>query len=294
VALAGVATAVTLFPILKKGNESLAPGLVAARILESATIFVGVALLLSVVTLRRDGTGTLVTSHALVALYDRIFLLGQSFIPAVCDVLLGFLLYASHLVPRGLALIGIAGGPVLVVGYLAVLFGAIDQHGSLAGLSALLVAGFEFSLGVYSSSRDSILGLSPHSSPRTDAHASAAGHLSRRRYRRENRQMLTRSRTELTSRIRARMRHTTPVSIMNAGSHVPRAARTLSWPPGRTRAPAPVAWHNRPSPTAPTPTSARRAIPNPLDPSRLAMQSSSGAPNGRSVRVDTLSPDRPA
>jgi hypothetical protein len=137
--------------MLKKQNESFALGLVAARILESATIFVGVAFLLSIVTLRQNGAGAegLVGSHALVALYDRIFLLGQSFMPAVCDLLLGTLLYRSRLVPRGLSLIGIVGGPLLIVGYLAVLFGAIDQHGALAGLSALPVAVFEFSLGIW-------------------------------------------------------------------------------------------------------------------------------------------------
>jgi hypothetical protein len=151
VALAGIATAVVLFPILKKQNETFALGLVAARILESATIFVGVAFLLSIVTLKQDGAGAgaLVTSHGLVILYNRIFLLGQSFMPAVCDVLLGFMLYKSHLVPRRLALIGIVGGPLLVIGYLAVLFNAIDQHGAVAGLAALPVAVFEFSLGVW-------------------------------------------------------------------------------------------------------------------------------------------------
>jgi hypothetical protein len=151
VAIAGIATAVILFPMLKKQNESFALGLVAARILESGTIFVGVAFLLSIVTLRQDGAGAgaLVTSHALVTLYDRIFLLGQSFMPAVCDLLLGILLYKSRLVPRGLSVIGIVGGPLLVVGYLAVLFGVIHQHGALAGLSALLVAVFEFSLGIW-------------------------------------------------------------------------------------------------------------------------------------------------
>jgi hypothetical protein len=151
VGLAGIATAVILFPILKKQNESLALGLVAARILESGTIFVGVAFVLSIVTLRQHGAGAeaLATSHALVALYDRIFLLGQSFMPAVCDLLLGFMLYRSNLVPRRLSMLGIVGAPVLVLGYLAILFGAIDQHGALAGLSALLVAVFEFSLGVW-------------------------------------------------------------------------------------------------------------------------------------------------
>lgn len=151
VALAGISTAVMLFPLLKKQNETLALGLVASRILESGTIFVGVAFILSVVTLRQNGVGAdaLVVSHTLVALYERIFLLGQSFMPAICDILLGFMLYKSRLVPRSLSLIGIIGGPVLIVGYLAVMFGLIGQHDTLAGMSAILVALFEFSLGVW-------------------------------------------------------------------------------------------------------------------------------------------------
>src|SRR5947209_10637360 len=40
VALAGIGTAVVLFPVLKKQNEAAALGLVASRILESGTIFV--------------------------------------------------------------------------------------------------------------------------------------------------------------------------------------------------------------------------------------------------------------
>jgi hypothetical protein len=151
VALAGIGTAVVLFPLLKRQNESLALGLVAARILESGTIFVGVAFLLSAVTLRQAGAGAdaLTTSHALVALYDRIFLLGQSFMPAICDLLLGFLLYKSRLVPRALSLIGIVGAPILVVGYIAVLFGLISRLAPLAALTAVPVALFEFSLGVW-------------------------------------------------------------------------------------------------------------------------------------------------
>ena len=150
VALAGIGTAVALFPVLKKQSEGFALGLVASRVLESATIFLGVAFLLSIVTLRRDGAGAgaLGTSHTLVILYNRIFLLGQSFMPAVCDLLLGVMLYQSRLVPRSLSRIGIVGAPILVAGYLAVLFGLIGQHDSLAGLSAFPVAIFEFSLGV--------------------------------------------------------------------------------------------------------------------------------------------------
>jgi len=149
VALAGIGTAVVLFPVLKKQNEAAALGLVASRVLEASTIFVGVAFLMSIVTLRQTGAGAgaLVTSHALATLYDRIFLLGPSFMPVVDDLLLGFLLYQSRLVPRGLSLIGIVGGPILLAGYLAVLFGLIGT--SQASITAVPVALFEFSLGVW-------------------------------------------------------------------------------------------------------------------------------------------------
>ncbi len=151
VALCGIGTAVVLFPVLRLQNEATALGLVAARILESGTIFVGVAFLLAIVTLRQAGAGAgaLPTSLALVSLYDRIFLLGQSFMPAVCDILLGFLLYKSRLVPRALSLIGIIGAPLLIVGYIAILFGIVDRISPLAALSAVPVALFEFSLGVW-------------------------------------------------------------------------------------------------------------------------------------------------
>ena len=151
VALAGISTAVVLYPVLRKQSETAALGLVAARILESGTIFVGVAFLLSVVTVKQAGAGpdALATGRAFVALYDRIFLLGQSFMPAICDLLLGFMLYRSRLVPRVLALIGMIGALPLIAGYIAMLFGLIGQHSALAGLSAVMVALFEFSLGIY-------------------------------------------------------------------------------------------------------------------------------------------------
>jgi hypothetical protein len=101
--------------------------------------------------LRQAGAGAdaLVASHTLVTLYDRIFLLGGSFLPAVDDLLLGFLLYKSRLVPRALSLIGIVGGPVLIAGFLAVIFGVIGPDAPLRALSALPVFLFELSLGIW-------------------------------------------------------------------------------------------------------------------------------------------------
>ncbi len=151
VALAGIGTAVVLFPVLKKQNEGLALGFVGSRVLEASTIFAGVAFLLTIVSLRQAGVGAdaLVIGHTLVTMYDRIFLIGQSFMPAVNDLLLGILLYQSRLVPRVLPLIGIVGAALLVAGDIAVLFGLIGQHAPSTALAALPVALFEFSLGIW-------------------------------------------------------------------------------------------------------------------------------------------------
>jgi hypothetical protein len=149
VALAGIGTAVALFPVLKRQNEGIAMAFVGNRVLEAATIFAGVACLLTVVTLRQAGAGAdaLVTSHTLVAMYNRTFLIGQSFLPAVDDLLLGILLYQSRLVPRVLPVLGLIGVPLLVAGDLAVLFGFVGT--SQAAITALPIALFEFSLGVW-------------------------------------------------------------------------------------------------------------------------------------------------
>lgn len=151
VALSGIITSIILYSILKRQNETLALGLVAARILEASTIFVGVSFILGAVTLHQQGAGesSITMSHALVALYDRIFVLGQSFMPAIDDILLGVLLYQSRLVPRWLSVIGIVGAFPLFAGYFALLFGFIERSSPLTGASAIMVAFFEFTLGIY-------------------------------------------------------------------------------------------------------------------------------------------------
>src|SRR6185312_12919007 len=83
VGLAGIGAAVALFPVLKRQNEGVALGLVGSRVLEAATIFAGVAIILSIVSLRQAGAGAgaLGVSHTLVTMYNRTFLVGQSTMP---------------------------------------------------------------------------------------------------------------------------------------------------------------------------------------------------------------------
>jgi hypothetical protein len=157
VALAGISTAVVLFPVLKRQSETAALGLVTARLLESALIVVSVVSLLTVVTLRNDVAGTagadsasIVTAgHSLVAVYNWTFLLSQAFLPVIVDLLLGYLLYRSGLVPRILPIIAFVGAPLLFANDIAVFFGVYEKGSLLDGLAAMPVALFEFSFGVY-------------------------------------------------------------------------------------------------------------------------------------------------
>src|SRR5215218_9815317 len=151
VALAGIGTAVTLYPVLKRQNEAAALGFVGSRVVEAAGILAGVACLLAIVILRQSGAGNgaLITGQTLAILYGRIFLLSQSLMPIVNDLLLGFLLYQSRLVPRALPLLAFIGAPLLLASDLAVLFGLVERVSALPAIAALPVALFEFSLGVY-------------------------------------------------------------------------------------------------------------------------------------------------
>jgi hypothetical protein len=151
VAFACIGTAVALYPVVKRQNEGVALGFVGARTLEAATIFAGVVSLLAVMTLRQDGAGTdaLVTGQALVALREWTTLLGQGLIPAVNALLLGSLMYRSRLVPRVLPVIGFIGAPLLIIGDAGTLLGAWEPVSAVPAIGALLLAVWEFSLGVW-------------------------------------------------------------------------------------------------------------------------------------------------
>jgi hypothetical protein len=151
VALAGIGTAVALYPVLKRQNEGVALGFIGARVLEASTIFADVVCLLAIVTLRRSGVGAdaLVTGKTLIVLYG-LFRLGQNLMPAVNDLLLGSLLYQSRLVPRVLPVLGLIGAPLLIANTIVFMFGITSGPlYVLTGIGVLPIALFEFSLGVW-------------------------------------------------------------------------------------------------------------------------------------------------
>ena len=156
-AVAVIGTGVTLYPVIKRQNEGLALGYVAGRLLEAATIVVGLAGVLSVVLLRQDNAAgaasddgaLLAAQETLVALHDAMFLLGPGLIIGINSLLLASLMYRSGLVPRWIAVIGLVGGPVVLASSTAVLFGAYEQVSAIAGLFAFPVFVWEMSLAAY-------------------------------------------------------------------------------------------------------------------------------------------------
>ena len=158
VALAGIGTAVALYPVVKRQNEGAALGFVTSRLLEAAMIFTGVLSLLSLVTLRHDLGGTaganaaaLVTTGAShVAIYNWTMLLGQTLMPCINALLLGSLMYRSRLVPRIIPIVGLIGAPLLIAAVIATLFGGDIGHVSaFRAIATFPVAAWEFSLGVW-------------------------------------------------------------------------------------------------------------------------------------------------
>ena len=155
--IANVGTAVALFPVLKRQNEGLALGYVTARLVECTFIAIGIVSLLAVVTLRQDfagaggDAGSFVTAgKSLVAIHDWTFLLGPGFIVGVGNgLILGYLMYRSGLVPRGMAILGLIAGPVLCAGGIAALLGVIEPDSALKNLAAAPEFVWELSLGIY-------------------------------------------------------------------------------------------------------------------------------------------------
>jgi len=147
--IANVGTAVVLYPIARRQNVILAIGYVAARIMESVFIAVGIILVLGLISLRNDSPGAADLAVSLAALKDWTFLFGPGLVvPIGNGLLLGYLMYRSGLVPRRMTWLGLIGGPLLLVESLGVLFGFWEATGAVA----LLVAPeflWELLLGIY-------------------------------------------------------------------------------------------------------------------------------------------------
>lgn len=173
-AICNIATAIVIFPIVKRVKESVALGYIASRIVESVIILAGVVSLMSIATLRAGfapgGNADVLTmaARSLLAFHDWTFLLGPQFGAGFGNgLLLGFLMYRSGLVPRRMAFLGLVGGPLAFIGGVLVLFDLLQPMS--AGLFALTILEivWELSITIYTIAK----GFRP--SPVLDAYARA-------------------------------------------------------------------------------------------------------------------------
>ncbi len=156
VALAGIGTAITLFPVVKRQNETIALGFVTSRVIEGAMILTGVVSLLALATLHQVGTAagadtaSLLTAGAsLVATYNATFLIGGTLMPATNALLLGYLMYRSGLVPRIIPTLGLIGGPLMISSVIGQAIGINEQISVWSGIALLPIFAWEFSLGLW-------------------------------------------------------------------------------------------------------------------------------------------------
>jgi hypothetical protein len=153
--ITNIGCAVVLFPLLKRQNEGLALGYVAARLVECTFILVGILSVLAIVTLRQGAAGAdagslVLIGKALRGMHDWTFLLGPGFTDGIgTGLILGWLMYRSGLVSRRMALFGVVGGPLLAASGIAVLFGLVPQGSPLQSVATIPEIVWELFLGLW-------------------------------------------------------------------------------------------------------------------------------------------------
>ena len=134
----------------------LSLGFVTARVMESVFIAVGVLAVLTLVTMRQDFSGggddtaLAAISQTLVTLQEWTFNLGPGFVVGVGNgLILGYLMYRTGLVPRGMAMLGLLGGVGIVLSGTAVMFGVIEADSTVKALASVPEFFWELAFGVY-------------------------------------------------------------------------------------------------------------------------------------------------
>lgn len=133
-AAAYVGMAITLYPILKRHNESLALGYVGFRIVAAAFIVIGVIILLLLLTLSQDfvKAGMPVSSHfqtigeLLRTGRDLVNHVGMILVLSMGGLMFYFLLYQTELVPRWLSGWGLVGTAVTIAASFLFMFRVFD------------------------------------------------------------------------------------------------------------------------------------------------------------------------
>jgi hypothetical protein len=153
-----IGTAVVLYPVARQISETIAIGYVAARTMESVFAAIGIMSMLSVVSVAgalsaasgSDAAALTTQASSLVHTYEWAFEWGPGLVAGIGNgLMVGYLMYKSGLVPRRVALLGLVGGPVLILNFVLILTGAYKNGEGPSGLLTVPEAAWELFLGVY-------------------------------------------------------------------------------------------------------------------------------------------------
>ncbi|MGZ5372534.1 MAG: DUF4386 domain-containing protein [Aeromicrobium sp.] len=153
-----IATAVVIYPLVRRQSETVSLGYVAARIMESTFIAIGLMSIISVTNVMdalpqaggAQAAALIAEGRGLVNTYEWAFLFGPGLVVGFGNgLMLGYLMYRSRLVPRGMAMFGLIGGPLLIISFVLIFFDVYDSGPGPAGLMALPEIIWEASLGIY-------------------------------------------------------------------------------------------------------------------------------------------------
>jgi Domain of unknown function (DUF4386) len=153
-----IGTAVVLYPLARRQSETISIGFVTARTVEFVFTAIGLISMLSVVSVLTalhgaggsEATALQVQGNSLVHTYEWAFEWGPGLVPGIGNgLLLGYLMYRSALVPPRMALLGLIGGPILILSFLMIVMGVYKNGEGPSGLLTLPEAAWELSLGIY-------------------------------------------------------------------------------------------------------------------------------------------------
>ena len=156
--ISGIGSATALYAVIKRQHPNLAISFVAARVMEAVFVGVGILSVLTIVTMRQDYAGTdgeaaaglTVVGDALIALQEWTFCLGPGFVVGVGNgLILGYIMYRTGLVPRRLAVLGLIGGPLIILSGSAAMMGFIELDGTWQTVAAIPEFFWELGFGVY-------------------------------------------------------------------------------------------------------------------------------------------------
>jgi Domain of unknown function (DUF4386) len=154
-ALAGIGTAVAVYPVVRRQSEAASLGFVTTRMYEAAVMIIGVIALVSIVSLRQagpaagtDGTAMVAIGQALIDIRDQTARFGPGFVPALNALCFGYVLYRSRLVPRIIPALGLIGAPLLLASVIGEIFGLHDQS-VFAAVALVPIFFWELSVGLW-------------------------------------------------------------------------------------------------------------------------------------------------